>query len=70
MQNNRDSENIIDAIINMAKSLNLKTIAEGVENNHQFEMFKGKGCDEIQGYFFSRPIPSEQFLKLMQKGLE
>jgi EAL domain-containing protein (putative c-di-GMP-specific phosphodiesterase class I) len=69
MESNQDSENIVDAIINMARSLNLKTIAEGVENQKQLEMFKIKNCDEIQGYYFSRPIPAEQFLQLMQKGL-
>jgi diguanylate cyclase (GGDEF)-like protein/PAS domain S-box-containing protein len=69
MTENKDSENIVDAIISLAKSLNLKTIAEGVETQQQLEMFKQKECDEIQGYYFSKPIPADEFMALIEKGL-
>jgi diguanylate cyclase (GGDEF)-like protein/PAS domain S-box-containing protein len=69
MTNNTDSENIVDAIISLAKSLNLKTIAEGVETKQQLDMFKQKKCDGIQGYYFSKPIPADEFMALMKKGL-
>lgn len=52
---------IVAAIINMAKSLGLLTIAEGVETIGQLEYLKNKGCDEIQGYYFSKPLPTEDF---------
>ena len=65
MIENKDSENIVDAIISLAKSLNLKTIAEGVETQQQLAMFKGKNCDEIQGYYFSKPVPADEFIVLL-----
>ncbi|MGZ8189252.1 MAG: EAL domain-containing protein, partial [Methylosarcina sp.] len=67
MLDNKESENIVDAIISLAKSLNLKTIAEGVENERQLDLFKQKKCDEIQGYYFSRPIPADEFNQLIKK---
>jgi EAL domain-containing protein (putative c-di-GMP-specific phosphodiesterase class I) len=68
MLDNKESENIVDAIISLAKSLNLKTIAEGVENERQLALFKQKKCDEIQGYYFSRPIPADEFNRLIKKN--
>ncbi|SEC45221.1 bifunctional diguanylate cyclase/phosphodiesterase [Paenibacillus sp. GP183] len=50
---------IASSIIAMAKSLSLEVIAEGVENELQFEFLKDKGCNEMQGYFFSKPLPAE-----------
>ncbi|MFQ5544158.1 MAG: putative bifunctional diguanylate cyclase/phosphodiesterase, partial [Nitrospiria bacterium] len=57
---------IAQAIISLAHSLRLHTIAEGVENIEQFAMLKEQGCQQIQGYLISRPLPAkevEQFLK-------
>ncbi|MGR9051348.1 MAG: EAL domain-containing protein, partial [Gammaproteobacteria bacterium] len=68
MLDNPDSENIVDAIISLAKNLNLKTIAEGVETEAQLSVLKQKQCDEIQGYYFSKPVPAEQFGELLKKG--
>jgi diguanylate cyclase (GGDEF)-like protein len=69
MSENKDSENIVDAIIGLAKSLNLKTIAEGVETRQQLDMFKQKECDEVQGYYFSKPVPAPEFMALLKKRL-
>jgi EAL domain-containing protein (putative c-di-GMP-specific phosphodiesterase class I) len=68
MVGNKDSENIVDAVISLAKSLNLKTIAEGVETLQQLELYKQKGCDEIQGYYFSKPVHAKEFMALLKKG--
>lgn len=52
---------IVRTIIQMARSLNLKTIAEGVETERQTEMLRLQHCDEVQGYHFARPMPAEDF---------
>ena len=59
---------ITRAIIGLAHSLNLKVIAEGVENAAQLEFLREEGCDEAQGYYFSRPVPARQLEKLLQRG--
>ncbi len=66
MTENKDSENIIDTIISLAKILNLKTIAEGVETQQQLDMFKAKQCDEIQGFYFSKAITADEFMALIK----
>lgn len=52
---------IVSAIINMAHSLGLKTIAEGVETVEQLNYLREQGCNEVQGYYYSKPLPAEQF---------
>ena len=52
---------IVGAIISMAKILGLQTIAEGVETAEQLAFLREQGCDEIQGYFYSKPLPADQF---------
>jgi EAL domain-containing protein (putative c-di-GMP-specific phosphodiesterase class I)/GGDEF domain-containing protein/PAS domain-containing protein len=59
---NTDDVAIARTIIAMAKALDLKTVAEGVETAGQLELLKTMGCDQIQGYFFSRPLPADEFL--------
>ncbi|WP_345976396.1 EAL domain-containing protein [Sulfurimonas sp. HSL3-7] len=59
---------IVSAIISMANSLGLKTIAEGVETAEQLNYLRGQGCDEIQGYLYSTPLLADEF-ELFVKGL-
>ena len=58
---NTDDVAIARTIVAMAKSLGLATVAEGVETAEQLELLKAMGCDQIQGYFFSRPLPADDF---------
>jgi diguanylate cyclase (GGDEF)-like protein/PAS domain S-box-containing protein len=55
-----DDATITQAVISMAHSLNLKVIAEGVESSAQLAFLMRYGCDEVQGYLFSRPVPPEE----------
>ncbi len=52
---------IVAAIISLASSLGMQTIAEGVETKGQLVFLRNQGCNEVQGYYFSRPLPAEQF---------
>jgi diguanylate cyclase (GGDEF)-like protein/PAS domain S-box-containing protein len=63
---NQDDATIAQAIITMAHALRLKVIAEGVETEAQLEFLTANGCDEIQGYYFSRPLPAEQCTQLLR----
>jgi diguanylate cyclase (GGDEF)-like protein/PAS domain S-box-containing protein len=63
---NQDDATIAQAIITMAHALRLKVIAEGVETEAQLEFLTANGCDEIQGYYFSRPLPAEQCTHLLR----
>jgi len=60
---------IVAAVIGMAQSLRLRVIAEGVETLEELEFLKAHHCDEAQGYYFSRPVPAEQFAKFLKTGL-
>ncbi|OGO36487.1 MAG: hypothetical protein A2Z03_03005 [Chloroflexi bacterium RBG_16_56_8] len=63
-----DDAAIVTAIIAMAHNLKLRVIAEGVETEPQLEFLCSQFCDEMQGYLFSRPVPANLFLNLLQKS--
>ncbi len=64
---NRDSAAIVNAILALAKALNLKTIAEGVETEGQKVFLRDAACDAIQGYYFSKPLPVAEFENFWQQ---
>ncbi len=57
---------IATAIISMGNSLNLKVIAEGVENNGQLDFLRNNQCDEMQGFLFSKPVPAEEAVTFLE----
>nr|WP_267876107.1 EAL domain-containing protein [Duganella margarita] len=65
---NPDDAAIVLAIINMAHSLKLKVIAEGVEKEAQLAYLHRHNCDEMQGYYFSRPLPEQEFEAMLREG--
>lgn len=64
---NQDDAVITKSIIGLAKSLNLRVIAEGVETAEHEEFLKKEGCQEVQGYFYGRPIPPAEFAEKFLK---
>ena len=72
LENSSDSyreEKIIAKIIDLAKALSIKTVSEGVETERQVHFLKSVGCDIGQGYFFSKPIPIDEFeAKIFKKS--
>ncbi len=60
-----DNRAVISAIISLAHNLNLKVVAEGVESEEQIAFLRSAGCDEIQGYISGRPMPADEFRKLI-----
>ncbi len=56
---------ILEHIITMAEQLKLGLIAEGVETREQVEMLKQMGCDQVQGYYYAKPMPEEDFYRLL-----
>jgi EAL domain-containing protein (putative c-di-GMP-specific phosphodiesterase class I) len=65
-----DNRAIISAATAMAQNMKLKVIAVGVETEEQLEFLKSTGCQEMQGFLFSRPLPAKEFRELiaLRKG--
>jgi diguanylate cyclase (GGDEF)-like protein len=60
-----DDAPIVTSIISMAHSLDLRVVMEGIETEHQLAFSRDRGCDEYQGFLFSKPIPSREFETLL-----
>ncbi len=61
---------MVELILDIASYLNVPVVAEGVETENQLNLLRQAGCDLVQGYYFSRPLPPEEFEALIQKELE
>ncbi len=66
--NNSDNATLVSAIRSLAKALHLRVIAEGVETAEQLEFLSGLRGEEIQGFYFSRPVPPDEFEQLLRDG--
>lgn len=62
-----NSASIAQAIISMAHSLKLSVIAEGVETEAQLNFLRKRGCDDIQGFYFSKPVPAAEFEQMLRE---
>jgi diguanylate cyclase len=68
LSHDKEDEAIVSAIIALGRSLGLKVIAEGVETTAQLALLRNKGCNEMQGFLFSRPVPVAEMTDLLQNG--
>lgn len=66
MLNDENDAAIVHATIELAHNLGLKVVAEGVENRETMDSLQQQGCDTLQGYFFSKPLPSEELLSWLE----
>jgi diguanylate cyclase (GGDEF)-like protein/PAS domain S-box-containing protein len=64
-----DDTTIVTAVISMGRSLKLRVVAEGVETQEELAFLQARLCDEAQGYYFSHPVPPQQFAKLLKSGI-
>ena len=65
---NTGADTIVHAIVEMARNLGFHTVAEGVETEEQVAMLRDVGVDDLQGYYFSKPVPGEQFVTWLSKS--
>lgn len=63
---NPDDDSLVEAIVAMAHSLNLQVVAEGVETEEQYQFLRERKVELVQGYYFSRPVPAEEFRAMLQ----
>ena len=63
-----DDASIVSAIVSLGHTLKLKVIAEGVETPEQLEFLQMLGCDQYQGYHYSKPMPAQEFAELIRRG--
>jgi len=62
-----DSAAIVKAVISLGHILNLRVVAEGVEDEEQYRFLLKNGCDEVQGYYFGKPVPAEDFTRRLRQ---
>ncbi len=65
-QDNKKSKIILSSVIKMASELNIPLVAEGVETKKQADMLLSYGCRYMQGYYFSKPVPAEEYEKMLE----
>jgi len=66
--NSHEDKAIAESILALGSGLKLKVLAEGIENEEERDFFEFNGCDQMQGYLFSKPLPAKEVEKLLEKG--
>ena len=69
IEHSETDRRLVKLILDIAKYLKVKVVAEGVETEGQMQFLRENGCDLVQGYYFSKPIPPEEFEKLIEKEI-
>jgi diguanylate cyclase (GGDEF)-like protein/PAS domain S-box-containing protein len=67
MADDKNDAAIVRAIITLGHSMNITVVAEGVETADQLARLRAEGCDEVQGYYFGRPMPAEEFIEFVRR---
>lgn len=70
IEKDKNNKDITEGIIQLSHKMGMEVIAEGVEDEKQLEILKQMGCDKIQGYYFSKPVPKHEIEKLYEKLLD
>jgi diguanylate cyclase (GGDEF)-like protein/PAS domain S-box-containing protein len=70
IRSDRDDAAIVSTVITLARQLNLKSLAEGVETREQLAFLRTRGCDSYQGYLFCRPLPADEVTAILAGGRE
>jgi EAL domain-containing protein (putative c-di-GMP-specific phosphodiesterase class I) len=65
----QEATTLADSIIALAQRMRLRVVAEGVETEEQLLFLRERDCDELQGYYFSRPLPAAEFTEILRKGI-
>ena len=58
---------ILEQVVSMSEKLGLGLLAEGVETKEQVDLLQSIGCDQVQGYYYAKPMPQEEFFELLKK---
>ena len=58
---------MLEQVVSMAGKLDLGLLAEGVETKDQIELLQSIGCDQVQGYYYAKPMPEEEFFELLKQ---
>lgn len=69
-ENSKNRNSILGFIISLSKWMNLETVAEGVENKEQVDKLRRYGCDYVQGYYYAKPMPKEEFEHYLAEDLQ
>ena len=70
IEHNAKDFRLVELVVDIAKYLKVPVVAEGVETESQMKLLKHAECDLVQGYYFSRPLPPEEFEKLILREIE
>ena len=70
IETNAKDFRLVELVLDIAKYLKVPVVAEGVETENQLRLLKEADCDLVQGYYFSRPLPPEEFEKLILREID